>query len=93
MTIKSMEYFIREAFSSLRHNGLMSIASVSTVALSLLILGLFLIQVLNLSNMASVLESQVVISVYLKDDVGATGIKDVASRIGKLRVYPGYLCR
>ncbi len=51
MKVRTTEYFIREAFSSLRHNGLMSIASVSTVALSLLILGMFLIMVLNLNHM------------------------------------------
>lgn len=45
----------------------MSIASITTVALSLLILGMFLIMVLNLNNMASNLESQVQVSVYLQE--------------------------
>ena len=57
MKIRTFAYFVRSAVSSLRHNGLMSIASVTTVSLSLLILGLFLIMVLNLNHMASALES------------------------------------
>lgn len=84
MRIRTVEYFIREAVASLRHNGLMSIASVSTVALSLLILGMFLIMVLNLNNMASALESQVQISVYLQDSLNDKEAREVGTRITKL---------
>lgn len=84
MKIRTIEYFIKEAASSLRHNGLMSIASVSTVALSLLILGIFLVMVLNLNNIANVLESQVQISVYLQDSLNEREIREVGTRITKL---------
>lgn len=84
MRVRTVEYFVREAFSSLRHNGLMSIASVSTVALSLLILGMFLIMVLNLNHMASALESQVQISVYLQDNLSDRDTREVGTRITKL---------
>ena len=79
-----MEYFVKEALSSLRRNGLMSFASVTTVALSLLILGMFLIMVLNLNNMASALESQVQISVYLQDGLTDLEMREVGTRITKL---------
>lgn len=84
MKIRTMEYFIREAVISLRRNGLMSFASVSTVALSLLILGMFLVMVLNLSNMASALESQVEISVYLEDGLNDLEIRETGTRITKI---------
>lgn len=84
MKIRTIEYFVREAFSSLRHNAMMSVASVSTVALSLLILGVFLIMVLNLNNMASALESQVQISVYLQDNVNEKEVREVGTKITKL---------
>jgi len=84
MKIRTMEYFVREAVSSLRRNGLMSFASVSTVALSLLILGMFLVMVLNLNNMASTLESQVQISVYLQDGLSEHEMREVGTRITKL---------
>lgn len=84
MKIRTMEYFIREAVGSLRHNGLMSVASVSTVALSLLILGMFLIMVLNLNNMAAALESQVQISVYLQDNQSDRDMREIGTRITKL---------
>lgn len=84
MKIRTWEYFIREAFLSLRRNGLMSFASVSTVALSLLILGIFLVMVLNLNNMASTLESQVQISVYLQDNLSQLETREVGTRITKM---------
>lgn len=84
MKIRTMEYFVKEALSSLRRNGLMSFASVTTVALSLLILGMFLIMVLNLNNMASALESQVQISVYLQDGLTDLEMREVGTRITKL---------
>jgi cell division transport system permease protein len=84
MKIRTMEYFIKEALSSLKRNGLMSFASVTTVALSLLILGMFLVMVLNLNNMASALESQVQISVYLQDGLTDHEMREVGTRITKL---------
>jgi cell division transport system permease protein len=85
MKIRTVEYFIGEAISSLRHNGLMSVASITTVALSLLILGMFLVMVLNLNNMASALESQVQISVYLQDNLSDRETRELGTRITKLQ--------
>ncbi len=84
MKIRTFEYFVREAVSSLRHNGLMSIASVSTVALSLLILGMFLVMVLNLNHIASTLETQVQITVYMEDGLSDRDMREVGTRITKL---------
>ena len=84
MKIRTMEYFIKEAVISLKRNGLMSIASITTVALSLLILGMFLIMVLNLNNMASNLESQVQVSVYLQEGLSDVEIREVGTRITKI---------
>lgn len=84
MKIRTLEYFVREAVVSLKRNSLMSFASISTVALSLLILGIFLVMVLNLNNMASTLESQVQISVYLQDNLTDLEIRETGTRISKL---------
>ena len=84
MKIRTVEYFIREAISSMRHNALMSIASVTTVALSLLILGMFLVLVLNMNHMAAALESQVQITVYLQDNMNDRDMREIGTRITKL---------
>ena len=84
MKISTAEYFITESLHSIRRNGLMSMASLMTVAVSLLILGIFTIMVLNLNNMASVLESQVQVTVYLQDSLKEAEIREVGTRITKL---------
>lgn len=68
MKLSTGEYFIREVVVSLRRNNWMSFASIGTVAVSLFVLGVFLILVLNMNRLASSLESQVQISVYLQED-------------------------
>lgn len=68
MKLSTAEYVVREAFFSLKRNSLMSIASVGTVAVSLFIFGMFMLLVMNMNRMAMSLESQIEISVYVKDD-------------------------
>ena len=63
----SLSYFWGETFRSLFRNRFMAIASVLTVTLSMFILGVFLSAVLNINHMASYLENQVEMTVYLKD--------------------------
>ncbi|HWR38627.1 MAG TPA: permease-like cell division protein FtsX [Patescibacteria group bacterium] len=84
MRIRTFEYFIKEAFSSLKHNALMSVASVSTVALSLLILGVFLVMVLNLNHMASALESQIQVTAYLQDGMSDRDMREIGTRISNM---------
>ena len=75
MKMRTSEYMVRETLISLKRHNWMSIASISTVAVSLFVLGIFMILVLNMNRMASFLESQVQISVYLKDDLSKEDIR------------------
>jgi len=85
MKLRTGEYFIQEVFRSLRRNNWMSFASIGTVAVSLFVLGVFLILVLNMNRMASMLESQVQISVYLQDEVTKNERIDLQSDIEKMQ--------
>ena len=85
MKLRSSEYFIQETLRSLRRNNWMSFASVGTVAVSLFVLGVFLLLVLNMNRLASSLESQVQISVYLADGLSESARKDIASDIEALQ--------
>lgn len=68
----------------MRRNGLMTLASISTVTLSLFILGLFLCGVVNMNNVATNLESQVQISIYLKDGLTTEQIMEVGKKLKAL---------
>ena len=86
MRFSTKQYFIKETYKSIRRNGFMSFASISTVAVSLLVLGMFLMIFLNTNNLAQYFENQVQISVYMQDS--ATD-KELASVKDKLTKMPG----
>lgn len=69
MKLRTGEYFLEEVWRSLKRNNWMTFASVGTVAVSLFVLGVFLMLVMNMNRMASMLETQVQINVYLQDEL------------------------
>lgn len=82
----SLRYFWGETFKSLFRNRFMAIASILTVTLSMFILGSFLSAVLNINHMASYLENQVEMTVYLKEGLKTDQVMAVGSR---LKSIPG----
>lgn len=85
MKLRTSEYFIREVFHSLKRNNWMSFASIGTVAVSLFVLGVFLTIVLNMNRLASSLESEVQISVYLEDSIKEADRKDLEKALSKMQ--------
>lgn len=77
MNFQTIEYYFREVFLSMIRKRWMTFASIGTVTVSLFVLGVFLILVLNMTKMASSLESQVQISAYLLDGLTAEETKEV----------------
>ena len=84
MKIRTMHYYTVAAFQSFWRNRFMSVASIATVAISLFILGIFMTLVANLDYFAENLESQVEITVYLKDGATQADIDSVARRLQAL---------
>ena len=82
----SLSYFWGETFRSLFRNRFMAIASVLTVTLSMFILGVFLSAVLNINHMASYLENQVEMTVYLKDGLTTDQVMGIGTY---LKAQPG----
>ena len=84
MKLSTSEYFIKEVYTSFKRNIWMTLASIFTVVLSLFILGFFSIVIFNLNKMADTLESQVQISVYLKDDLSQEEIDETKETLSKI---------
>lgn len=74
-------YFFSETFTNLRRNLLMTVAAISTVAISLLLLGG--VQILNraVNNMTKSWEAQVEIAVFLEDNAQQGEIEDLEEEI------------
>jgi len=84
MSFSTKEYFVKETYKSIRRNGFMSFASISTVAVSLLVLGMFLLIFLNTNNLAQYLESQVQVSVYMQDSASDAELKATKAKLQKM---------
>ncbi|HHY92085.1 MAG TPA: ABC transporter permease [Firmicutes bacterium] len=84
MRFSTWEFYLRETGRSLVRNRLMSLASISTVALSLLILGVFLLGVANLNHIASTLENQVEVTAYLDDKVTGAAQPELVEQVKEL---------
>ena len=69
MKIRTFGYYLKEGLKSILKNRIMSIASVSTVAAALFILGIFMLLVANVNNIVGKVESTIEIKAFLNDDV------------------------
>lgn len=74
-------YFLSETAQNLRRNFLMTIAAISTVAISLLLLGGVQILGMVVKNVTLNWEAKVEISVYLRDDIGPEERTSLQSQI------------
>jgi cell division transport system permease protein len=77
-------YFISETITNLKRNFLMTIAAISTVAISLLLLGGVQILGLIVNNMTLSWEAKVEISAYLRDDATDGEINAVTQDLTKM---------
>ncbi|HBE78799.1 MAG TPA: cell division protein FtsX [Firmicutes bacterium] len=75
MKIKTAGYFMKEASTGLSRNGLMSLAAVITISLSLIILGCFYIVVTNFNHFAQMAKGVLELRVYLDDGVDPNPLK------------------
>ena len=83
-TIKNMGYFFGETVMSLRRNRLLSIATLSTVAICILILGGAVLMTLNASNFMNRLESDLEMMVFVEDSLDKAQLVNMEKEIKSL---------
>jgi len=81
MRLSVIRYYLHEALQSILRNSWLSVASVGVVAVSLLILGSSLLLVVNAGKVADNLESNIEISLFLKDKTTSIQIKEIENKL------------
>ncbi len=76
-SIKNLGYFFGETFQSLRRNRLLSIATISTVAICILILGVAVLMTINAGNFMNSLESDIEIMVFVDNSLDKAELSDL----------------
>lgn len=81
MKISTFSRHLREGTKNVVRNGWMTFASISSIAISLFILGIFVLITLNVNDIASQIEDQVEINVYLEVNTPQDQITELQSQI------------
>ncbi len=89
-TFRSLWRGFGEALSGVVSNSVMSVASISTVALTLLVLAGFLLAAVNLSHVAGVIESQIQLRVYLDANAAEEDVRQLEAQIAGQPGVVGY---
>ncbi|WP_103895595.1 permease-like cell division protein FtsX [Caloramator fervidus] len=85
MMIRRIKYFLKEGIKNIVRNRVMAIASISTVAASLFILGIFLVLALNVNKAAEGIGKTLEIKVFLKDDVTTLKKNEIERNIKNIK--------
>ncbi|MCR3921501.1 MAG: permease-like cell division protein FtsX [Firmicutes bacterium] len=72
MLIRNLLYFIKEAFRSICRNGWMSFASIAVVAVTLFILGSFMLLNINVEHVTNDIKDQVEVIVYVDEELDSS---------------------
>jgi len=93
MLLNTVEFLLNQAYSAVRRNALMTLGSITNVAVSLGILGLFALAAVNLDHMARLRTRQAVVKVYLWDNADKDRLIDAGLSLkdeqGRFCVAPG----
>ncbi|WP_025028353.1 permease-like cell division protein FtsX [Caldalkalibacillus mannanilyticus] len=85
MKIRTLVRHMREGVKNLRRNTWMTFASVLSVTITLMILGVFLLLAQNINFIAGELENQVEITVFLELTAAEAEIKQVERKLQEIR--------
>lgn len=84
MKFRTAVRHVREGFRSMIRNGWMTFASLSSISISLFILGVFVLLTTNVNYIAEKVESQVEIRVYLTLDIEDAQVNKIWNDIGSM---------
>jgi cell division transport system permease protein len=81
---RRFRYFVERAVLNMRQNMFVSLVTIGTIALALLIVGIFLLVMVNVENVSVRWSERVQISVYFTQELSPTESADLRSRIAAL---------
>jgi cell division transport system permease protein len=86
MKINTILHFIKDAFTSLKRNKTISIASIITVLITFFVLGIFMLVANNINKGINTVQNKVELKVFLKDDIKLIDQREIEI---KLREFDG----
>jgi cell division transport system permease protein len=84
MNIYSIEFALREALANVRRHGVMAAATVSTVAISFVVLGVFLVALFATDNLTGTWNRKLEIAAFVSDSVSTEQARVIGRRISRI---------
>lgn len=81
MKINTIAHFIKDAFTSLKRNKTISIASVITVLITFFVLGIFVLVANNINKGINTVQNKVELKIFLKDDIKLIDQREIEIKI------------
>lgn len=82
--LSNIEFFLVEAFRSVRRGALMSFVAVGTITVSLVIFGFFILLVINLGNIVGSVSNKIDIAAYVEKDLSLEAAGALQLRLSKI---------
>src|SRR3989339_597488 len=82
--LSNIEFFLIEAFRSVRRGALMSFVAVGTITVSLVIFGFFVLLVINLGNIVGSVSNKIDIAAYVEKDLSLEAAGALQLRLSKI---------
>lgn len=84
MKLRTIGYYFKQAFKSMRRNFWMSVAAISTVAIAAFLVGIFALLVINVNFMATKLERDIEVVAFVEVDVPRAEVLELEKQIKAL---------
>jgi cell division transport system permease protein len=84
MSLANLSFFINEALINLRRAGITAFVTISTIAISLIMMGAFLLATLNLESFLHHMQAEALVTIYLRPEVSITDAKTLKLRLTSL---------
>ena len=84
MSFSNIKFFIVEALTNLRRAGVMAFITISTIAIALVLMGTFLLATMNMEGFLSQMQSEALVTAYLKKSVDIDTANTLSLRLSAL---------
>ncbi|MFW2489344.1 permease-like cell division protein FtsX [Clostridium chromiireducens] len=84
MKINTITHFIKDAFTSLKRNKTISIASIITVLITFFVLGIFMLIANNINKGINNVQNKVELKVFLKDDIKLIDQREIEIKLREI---------
>lgn len=81
MSLANLSFFLSEAAVNLRRAGITAFVTLTTLAISLIMMGAFLLATMNLESFLQQMQAEALVTAYLKPDIRFTDAKTLRLRL------------